>query len=164
MTDDERAHTARIEAECIIERGEWPSEEVLQNTCTRAVNAVADHLGITGTHSVAILFTDNAGMKNLNTRFRGKDEPTNVLSFPAPAPAMLSRSSPFLGDIALGFETIAHEAESEGKRFHDHLSHLVVHGVLHLLGYDHESSEEAEEMENLEKRILESLAIEDPYA
>jgi len=102
---------------------------------------------------VAILLTDDAAVRALNARFRGKDQPTNVLSFPA-AP---------LGDIALAFGVCAAEAGAQGKPLEHHLRHLVIHGVLHLLGYDHETEAEAEAMEAEETRLLAGMGVPDPY-
>jgi probable rRNA maturation factor len=98
----------------------------------------------------------------LNRDWRGIDKPTNVLSFPAPEPAAGIRPRP-LGDIAIAYETTRREAESESKPFAHHLSHLAVHGFLHLIGYDHETDDEAETMENLEREILSQLGVPDPY-
>lgn len=112
---------------------------------------------------IAISLADDARVREANRAFRQKDAPTNVLSFPGAPPERIGRS-PFLGDIILAYETVAGEAEAEGKRIEDHLAHLVVHGVLHLIGYDHMTDDEAERMERLETAILASLAIADPYA
>jgi probable rRNA maturation factor len=112
--------------------------------------------------AVAILLTDDRAMQALNAGFRGKDKPTNVLSFPASA--MPGADLLFLGDIALGYETCQAEAFAEGKSLGDHLSHLVVHGCLHLMGYDHETEAQAEQMEERERVILASLGIADPYS
>jgi probable rRNA maturation factor len=108
---------------------------------------------------VVVLLADDAAVQDLNARFRDKDRPTNVLSFPAAESAF-----PHLGDVVLGHAYCAAEAEAQGKTLKDHLSHLVVHGVLHLLGYDHMEDEEAEEMEGEERTILAGLGIADPYA
>nr|WP_256515518.1 rRNA maturation RNase YbeY [Alsobacter ponti] len=112
---------------------------------------------------VSVMLTDDARMREINRQWRGQDKPTNVLSFPAVQPGALT-SAPFLGDIAIAFETVAREAEEEGKSLADHYTHLVVHGFLHLLGHDHETEAEAEAMEELERRALASLGIADPYA
>ncbi|GGG32399.1 rRNA maturation RNase YbeY [Chelatococcus composti] len=112
---------------------------------------------------VSIVLSDDETVRALNARWRGKDKPTNVLSFPACAPEQLA-SAPHIGDVIIAFETTRREADEEGKALADHLSHLVVHGMLHLLGYDHETDVEAEEMEGLEVRILAGLGIADPYA
>ena len=107
---------------------------------------------------VTVLLTEDAELKTLNAQFRGKDKPTNVLSFPAAAFA-----APHLGDVALAFETCAREADEQGKPLSDHLSHLVAHGVLHLLGWDHEADAEAEAMEALERKVMARLGVPDPY-
>ena len=107
---------------------------------------------------IVVLLTDDAAVRELNGRFRDKDRPTNVLSFPAPENAF-----PHLGDIVLAYGVCATEAEAQGKTLADHLSHLVVHGVLHLLGRDHEDDAEAEEMEAEEREILAQIGVADPY-
>ena len=107
---------------------------------------------------IVVLLTDDAAVRDLNARFRDKDRPTNVLSFPAPASA-----APHLGDIVLAHGVCAEEARVQGKTLADHLSHLVVHGVLHLLGRDHEDDAEAEEMEAEERDILAQIGVADPY-
>ncbi len=112
---------------------------------------------------VSLCLTDDAGLRALNARWRGINEPTNVLSFPA-AQAERPNGTPMLGDIALAFETLAREAGESGAPLADHYRHLVAHGFLHLIGYDHQSDEEAERMEELEKRILARLGVADPYA
>jgi probable rRNA maturation factor len=112
--------------------------------------------------AIALLLGDDASIAALNKEFRGKEGPTNVLSFP-PAPGGEGEQG-FLGDIALAAETIAVEAEFQGKRFENHAAHLAVHGFLHLLGYDHTDPADAEKMEARERAILMSLGIEDPYA
>ena len=107
---------------------------------------------------VVILLTDDETVRDLNARFRGKDRPTNVLSFPAP-----ENARPHLGDIVLAHGVCAAEARDQGKPFADHLSHLVIHGVLHLTGHDHEADDEAEAMEAQERTLLAALGIPDPY-
>jgi probable rRNA maturation factor len=106
--------------------------------------------------SLAIALADDRRVRALNARDRKKDKPTNVLSYP-------SGERDFLGDIVLARQTVWREAKAQGKRPADHVAHLVVHGVLHLMGYDHESNADAERMEVLERRILRQLAIADPY-
>ena len=113
---------------------------------------------------ITLLFADDETMQELNKDWRGKDAPTNVLSFPAPKdqpvpPGELS----LLGDIVLGFGTCAREAEEAGKTLTNHTCHLIVHGVLHLLGYDHVDDQEAEKMEAAEIKILSTLNISNPY-
>jgi probable rRNA maturation factor len=100
----------------------------------------------------ALLLADDATLRRLNLQFRGKDKPTNVLAFPG---------SP--GDIAIAYETCAAEAGDEGTRFRDHAAHLIIHGLLHLAGHDHQSDDEAERMESLETRSLAALGVADPH-
>ena len=107
---------------------------------------------------VVILLTNDETVRDLNGRFRGKDRPTNVLSFPAP-----ENARPHLGDIVLAHGVCAAEARAQGKPFADHLSHLVIHGILHLMGHDHEADDEAEAMEAKERTLLAALGIPDPY-
>lgn len=107
---------------------------------------------------VTVLLADDAAVAELNERFRHKVGPTNVLSFPAPETAL-----PHLGDIALAYGVCAAEAEAQDKPLRNHLTHLVAHGVLHLLGWDHQTDEEAEAMEAAERRILAGMDMPDPY-
>jgi probable rRNA maturation factor len=113
--------------------------------------------------SIAIALADDAMVRAANRAWRAKDNPTNVLSVPAVPPARLA-TAPFLGDIIIAHETVAAEAAADGKPFADHLAHLVVHGVLHLLGYDHMTAGDAEIMEARERAILAALGVPDPYA
>lgn len=120
---------------------------------------------VVGAVELTILLADDVTVQDLNRRFRGIDKPTNVLSFPAeddaPRPA---GARVVLGDVAIAFETTRREAASESISIADHLAHLVVHGVLHLRGYDHERAADAEVMEALEVAILARQGIADPYA
>jgi len=125
----------------------------------RAAQAVLDaHEDIEG-QGIVILLTDDDSVQALNRDFRQKDKPTNVLSFPSPP-----NPEGQIGDIALAYGVCAREAAEQGKPLAHHLQHLVAHGVLHLLGYDHESDDEAEAMEALEREILAGLDVPDPYA
>jgi len=112
-----------------------------------------------GGGDITILLTDDETVKALNGQFRVKPVPTNVLSFPAPATA-----APHLGDIALAYGVCVREAQAQEKPLAHHLLHLTTHGVLHLLGYDHETDADAEVMEALERDILAGLGVPDPYA
>jgi probable rRNA maturation factor len=119
-----------------------------------------------GEAELAVMLTDDSGIRTLNNNWRHIDKPTNVLSFPALPPT--GRGGPddaprMLGDIAIAYETTRREADDEQKPFDHHLSHLAVHGFLHLIGYDHEKDDEAEAMEALESEILAQLGIPDPY-
>lgn len=113
--------------------------------------------------SLSILLTDDAEMRKLNAGWRAKDKPTNVLSFPAENAVDPARPPAHLGDVALGLATCKREAREQKKALADHVAHLTVHGVLHLLGYDHMDDDQAEAMEPLETDILAAMGIADPY-
>lgn len=123
-----------------------------------------------GCFSMAVVLADDAFIRNLNHTYRSKDKPTNVLSFPAEeelerlAASRIKRDGQCeLGDIIMAFETVEREAKEQGKRFADHATHLLVHGTLHLLGYDHEDDKQAAAMERREIKILKNLGVENPY-
>ncbi|MGB0630363.1 MAG: rRNA maturation RNase YbeY [Alphaproteobacteria bacterium] len=145
------------------EAGDWSGRIArLEETTAIAARAAMSVCRVASERvELSVLLTDDARMAVLNENWRGKTGPTNVLSFPGdldgPGPAML-------GDIALALETVTAEAKAAGISVSDHFSHLVVHGMLHLLGYDHETDREALEMEGLETDILGTLGIDDPYA
>jgi len=140
----------------------WP--ESLEAVAETAIRAALKHseAEVTGVTEVSMVLTDDAEQRELNRQWRGFDKSTNVLSFPQIEP--FAPVSGLLGDITLARETVAKEAEEMGISFEAHFTHLVVHGFLHLLGYDHIEEEDAEEMEGLETEILQSLGIADPYA
>jgi probable rRNA maturation factor len=149
----------------------WQSQPDAEAIVQRAiaVASVAADADI-GHAEIAVMLTDDATIRTLNKDFRGIDKPTNVLSFPAPEigggrdEGDQDEAPRALGDIAIAYETLRREADEEGKPFTHHLSHLAVHGFLHLIGYDHETDDEAEVMEALEVEILTQLGIPDPYA
>lgn len=146
-----------VEVDFLCESEMWRGREPL---LTKALASAAEAEGARG--AVSVLLGDDAAIAALNRQFRGKDGPTNVLSFPAAHEGAMAEG--LLGDIALAAETIALEAENQGKSFDNHAAHLIVHGFLHLLGYDHGDKAEAEAMEARERAILAGLGIEDPYA
>ena len=149
-----------------VESGDWPDEAALERLTADVFRAAEAELGLTADYpsEVSLLFADDQTIRGINAEWRGKDKPTNVLSFPAYPLRPGMAPKPLLGDIALAFETVVREAEIEAKPFAHHLSHLLAHGLLHLFGYDHETDAEAEAMEQLERQILARLAIPDPYA
>ena len=139
----------------------WPGlEDLALRVMTTAV--VATGVKLAPQAEVSLLLGDDARIREINRQWRNLDKPTNVLSFPAAPPSALARA-PMLGDIAIAFETVTREARDESKSFEDHFAHMALHGFLHLLGYDHETDEEADEMEAMEIRVLGELGISDPY-
>src|SRR6202140_2583960 len=146
----------------------WQTEPDAEAVIQRAVAAAAEMVDADiGEAELAVMLTDDAGIRTLNSNWRGIDKPTNVLSFPAlqpSGPGGPDEAPRMLGDIAIAYETTRRQADDEQKQFDHHLSHLAVHGFLHLIGYDHESDGDAETMETLEQEILAQLGIPDPYA
>jgi probable rRNA maturation factor len=142
-----------------------------EGVCRRAVEATLERVAPPAWRSraeIGVLLANDAAVRALNAAHRGQDRPTNVLSFPmlaAPAAALTPNARPLLlGDLVLAAETVRAEAQEERKPLPDHVLHLVVHGTLHLLGYDHEDDAEAVAMEELERSILAGLGVPDPYA
>jgi probable rRNA maturation factor len=160
-----RHRTASPAVEIVVEAGAWPAARSLRRLTEAAIAAAARKSGrtIAPNSEVAVVFADDAYVRALNRRFRGKDRRTNVLSFPMTAVARGSYG-PLLGDIMLGHQTVKAEAEGQGVSLADHLTHLIVHGFLHLLGYDHAIEAEALAMERRETAILKGLGVADPYA
>ncbi|PBC08249.1 rRNA maturation RNase YbeY [Mesorhizobium sp. WSM3859] len=153
-----------VDIDIFVEAGDWPAEAELTRLVDRAVAAAFAQTGTNGTSELSVVFSDDAHIRTLNAEWRGKDKPTNVLSFPAFPFPKGGKLPPMLGDIVLASETVADEAALEDKPLENHITHLVVHGLLHLLGHDHETDAEAEEMEAIERAALARLAIPDPYA
>lgn len=133
----------------------------IERLCERALRAAAAEVGTGG--EVSVLFTNDAGMRALNARWRNIDKATDVLSFPAELPE-IPNAPKLLGDIAIGYETALHDSETMERPFVAHVSHLVIHGFLHLLGYDHINPEDAAVMEPLEAKILAGFGWPNPYA
>ena len=144
----------------IIEASTWEDQDDAEQVVRKAIEAAVTFTGKPG--EIAVLLTDDAAIQEMNAQWRGMDKPTNVLSFPAGEHG--APQNVHLGDIAIACETVAREAKDEDKTFSDHLAHLAIHGYLHLIGFDHETDDDAGRMEDLETRILASLAIADPYS
>jgi probable rRNA maturation factor len=159
-----RTTAPALTVDVLIESPLWDAEP---NAEAVVRSAIAQAATIEGTADpaaeVSVLMCDDAVIAALNARWRGRDEPTNVLSFPAPQGGDTAAPA-HLGDIAIACETVVREAREKGLSVAQHLAHLAVHGFLHLLGYDHGTDGEAESMERLERDILASLGIPDPYA
>ncbi|MEO8927781.1 MAG: rRNA maturation RNase YbeY [Caulobacteraceae bacterium] len=139
-----------------IEEAAWT--KALPDAAAVARQAATEAARLSGGGTISILLTGDETVRDLNARFRGKDAATNVLSFPAAA-----NTQNHLGDIALAYGVCAREAARRARPLADHLRHLVVHGVLHLMGYDHHAEDEAEAMEGVERELLAALGVADPY-
>ena len=139
----------------------WEALGDLDAFAANVLGHAADHVKQHG--EVAILLSDDAEIRGLNKQWRGLDKPTDVLSFPSDQPEIPGQPQ-YLGDIVLGYETAFRDAETMGRAFDGHVSHLLIHGFLHLLGYDHIEAEDAKVMEPLEAEILAGLGWSDPYA
>ena len=146
----------------LVESPRWKAEPRAASIVRKAVVTAAKAASTRATE-LAIVLTDDSAIRALNREWRGLDAPTNVLSFPAKV-RRGRHAARHIGDIVIAYQTVAREAKAEGKPLRDHLAHLAVHGFLHLLGYDHETAEDAKAMERLEVRILASLDVPDPYA
>jgi probable rRNA maturation factor len=149
--------------EVTVRSARWRKRPTAKTIVKKAVLAAARAVS-TRPIELAIVLSDDSAIRALNRNWRGKNAPTNVLSFPATAPGKARPASPYVGDIVIAYQTTAREAVAEGKPFNHHLTHLAIHGFLHLLGYDHENDRDAQKMERLERKILKRLAIPDPYA
>jgi len=156
MTGQGRAIQIAVEVEDAGWTARLPDVEALTETAAMTAADLADS-DVDG--EIVVLLTNDTEVQALNARFRALDKPTNVLSFPAPPTATGS-----LGDIALALGVCAREAAEQHKSLAHHFQHLVAHGVLHLLGYDHEADDEAEEMEAVERAVMTRLGAPDPYA
>lgn len=149
-------------------RSALPELRALTRRSVEVALAVAPPLPAAPRAELSVLFTDDRSMQGLNRDYRGKDKPTNVLAFaseeaaPSVEPDDTVRER-LLGDVVLAFETVRDEASAAGKPIAHHVSHLIVHGVLHLLGFDHQRAAEARAMEALETAALARLGIDDPY-
>lgn len=164
---------AEIDIDILTDADAWTAAPAGGSDCAaladRAVRAaLADELSPCVRYEVSVLLTDDAAIADLNRQWRGKDGPTNVLSFPGDetddAIAAAAGRPVLLGDVIVACETLVREAEAGGIPFANHFQHLIVHGTLHLLGYDHENDAEAEEMEARETEILAGLGVPDPYS
>lgn len=167
MTDvaDQQPAADTVTIDILVEAGDWAGEDELETLARHAITAALGEIGTApAVTELSLVFTDDSHIRALNAGWRGKDKATNVLSFPSFAVKRGDPLPPMLGDIILASGTIKQEAALEEKPFEHHLTHLIVHGLLHLLGYDHETEAEAEEMEGIERRALARLAIPDPYA
>jgi probable rRNA maturation factor len=157
----------RLSVTILVEDGDWSGFGKIERIvcCAAAALASDPRLVIEPASDASVVLASDALMRRLNRTYRGKDAATNVLSFPfRTPPGAVSQESTHLGDVVLAAETVGREAAERGIEPSHHLQHLVVHGLLHLLGYDHQTDSEAEAMENLETEILARIGVADPYA
>ena len=159
MTDTENddhyylIEASNLHAEVTIDCDDWKSVPDVVTHIFRALNAIQ---GDDDLEVVSILLTNDEKIQKLNRDFRNMDKPTNVLSFP-------SDEDEYIGDIAISYETLEREAKEQDKNFAHHFTHMLIHGILHLYGYDHMNDEDAEKMESLEIKILADMSIKNPY-
>jgi probable rRNA maturation factor len=156
-----------LTVDILIESDAWQRLPEAEDVARRAIAAAADSSAAVRSRKaeISVLFCDDETIAVLNGRWRGQEKPTNVLSFPAlPVQGAAPHEKAPLGDIAIAYETLMREAGESGKAASAHLAHLVVHGFLHLLGYDHQTDDEAERMECLERDILARIGVADPNA
>jgi probable rRNA maturation factor len=152
-----------LDLDVLIEAAAWQAIPQVADLCRRAASAALAAAADPPPHAAAcLLLGDDAQIRALNRRFRNRDAATNVLSFPAAAPAAAMPRP--LGDIIIAYDFTAGEAAAEGKTIAQHLCHLVVHGMLHLMGYDHQTDGDAAIMETLERNALATLGVADPYS
>lgn len=155
----------RLMVDVVYEHGDWADFEPISEAVSDVAAEIAQRIDLgSAACSACLALSSDADVARLNGLYRGKRKPTNVLSFPAPAAGSAAVEGGFLGDVVLARETVLAEADAAGIPPRHHLMHLVAHGLLHLAGYDHETSEEASEMEALEVEILAALGVADPYA
>ncbi len=167
-----------VRLELDIAFNSWEEVKGLKQRLDRAAEATLSGLpqnlqAIAQKAQMTLLLTNDEAVQSLNCEFRDKDKPTNILSFPQFEPDDLDQMAQtdlsaqqaiYIGDLAAAYETTEREAQEQKKEFLDHVTHLVVHGILHVFGYDHITDEEAEEMEAFEQDIMAQLELPDPYA
>jgi probable rRNA maturation factor len=141
-----------IAVDVVTKNKKWTGKEKLVERLAKKLISLVE----SDAQELSISLVSDRQMKKINLQFRDKNKPTNVLSFPA-----FDRL--FLGDIVIAYETLEREAKEQKKKFNDHLTHLILHSILHLLGHDHEEEKMAQKMEKLEIKILKQLDIENPY-
>ena len=152
-----------VEVDIIVSAPAWEAIADLDALTERVVRQCVATSGVrlASDCEVSVSFCDDATIRALNARWRRQDKPTNVLSFPTPG---APQAKPLLGDIVIAYETVAREAREHDRKLPDYVAYMVIHGFLHLIGYDHEVRAEAETMEALEQRVASALGLSDPYA
>ncbi len=152
-----------VDVDIIVNAPAWEAVPDLAEIASRVVRETEaqSRARLADECELCVSFCDDEEIRALNAQWRGQDRPTNVLSFPTPG---VLAEKPLLGDIVIAYETVAREASEQDKSVADHAAHMIIHGFLHLIGYDHETSDEAEVMEALERRTAKALGMKDPFA
>lgn len=156
----------RLRVTVVVEDGDWSGVENIGARIEQTADALARHRGsrLPAAGHASVVLASDAMVRTLNRTYRGKDAPTNVLSFPFQAPPRpVAEDEGYLGDVVLAAETVAREAAERGIPIAHHVQHLAVHGLLHLMHYDHQTQPEAEAMERIETDVLAALGIANPY-
>jgi probable rRNA maturation factor len=142
-----------LEIDIAVRSPKWPSlEPIIRDVAFKTLEVAKYKKPV----ELSVVLADDIFVQNLNYHYRGKDKPTNVLAFPAEDPVLL-------GDVVLAYETVKKESMQSGRNFEHHVMHLIIHGILHLLGHDHEDDSDADTMESIEIRILRSFGVKNPY-
>ena len=144
-----------LSADILINFSSWEKHTGLKELIKIAIKQTVSNVDIKGYNEISILLTSDTQVEQLNRQYRSINQPTNVLSFPS--------EKPHLGDIILSYEYIQKELINLNKKFEEHISHLIIHGTLHLYGFDHENDKNAVKMENMERHIMSELGYNDPY-
>ncbi|MGB0574100.1 MAG: rRNA maturation RNase YbeY [Hyphomicrobiales bacterium] len=144
-----------LSADILINFSSWEKHPGLKELIKIAIKQTVSNVDIKGYNEISILLTSDTQVEQLNRQYRSINQPTNVLSFPS--------EKPHLGDIILSYEYIQKELINLNKKFEEHISHLIIHGTLHLYGFDHENDKNAVKMENMERHIMSELGYNDPY-
>ena len=162
--EDDGDSSRRLSIDCLVNAGNWQGLGDFEPLLGRLADAIVRHADLPSARcSAALALSNDANVRRLNDQFRGFDKPTNVLSFPAHQPALTPSDIVFLGDVVLAEETVLREASDQAIPPRNHFVHLVAHGILHLLGFDHDRDDAAERMERIEAEILAELDIANPY-
>jgi len=144
-----------LSADILINFSSWEKHPGLKELIKIAIKQTVSNVDTKGYNEISILLTSDTQIQQLNRQYRSINQPTNVLSFPS--------EKPHLGDIILSYEYIQKELINLNKKFEEHISHLIIHGTLHLYGFDHENDKNAAAMENMERHIMSELGYNDPY-
>ena len=144
-----------LSADILINFSSWEKHPGLKELIKIAIKQTVSNVNTKGYNEISILLTSDTQIQQLNRQYRSINQPTNVLSFPS--------EKPHLGDIILSYEYIQKELINLNKKFEEHISHLIIHGTLHLYGFDHENDKNAAAMENMERHIMSELGYNDPY-